>query len=364
VTQINLETATQKITEECTECGLCSEACNFLAQTGVSPLEMARRGIAMEEAYGCAQCGMCGVICPLHLNPMQMFVARRVEAISNEELDPNDFNYFLPDWEENVMKLYRSYCEVDYSKITIDLDSSTCFFPGCTLMTYSPGLTKKIYSQIQLKYGCQGMLTSCCGKPLYQMGLIDRAEKYAETIIGEVLQRGIQRLVVGCPSCYYLLRDLLKGTGVEIRTVYEMLDFKKNSPESLPQCTVHDPCPDRVEGIFSQQVRGALETFGYELVEMEGNRENALCCGSGGQISHFRPELSYNLVEGRLNQASSTGAAILASSCLSCVLNFARLPSKLSVRHVLNLLLEYDEDYTDTKNKAAQMFAQQDQVKD
>ncbi|HZK53549.1 MAG TPA: (Fe-S)-binding protein [Desulfosporosinus sp.] len=362
--QLNLETSTHKIIAECAECGLCSGACNFLAQTGVSPLEMAHRGITFEEAYGCAQCGMCEVICPLHLNPMQMFVDRRVEAVRNAELDPNDFNYFLPDCEENVMKLYRRYYEVDYSDITIDLDSRTCFFPGCTLMTYSPGLTKKIYSQIQLKYGCQGMLTSCCGKPLYQMGLIDRAEKYLETIIKEVKQRGIQRLVVSCPSCYYLLRDLLKGTGVEILTVYEMLDFKKDSPESLPQCTVHDPCPDRGEGIFAQQVRGALESFGYELVEMSNNRENTLCCGSGGQISHFRPELACNLVESRLSEASSTGAAILASSCLSCVLNFARKPSELSIRHALNLLLDYDEDYTETKNKAAQMFAEQDEVQD
>lgn len=354
--KVELRAATEKIMVDCIECGLCADACSFLSQVGSSPAEMAQRGITLEEAYSCTLCRRCESVCPEGLSPVDMFAARRTEAIATGEIDVEECSYLLPDQEENFMSIYRSYYGIDYSDIAAGDTAETCFFPGCTLMTYAPGLTREVYRRLQESCGCQGMLTDCCGKPLEQMGLLARSQKLDHRLAEQVQQKGIKRLVTACPGCYYKLREIFQPLGVKILTVYEVLDLKEGVPDLPALCTVHDSCPDRQEGIFAEQVREALRKAGYSLVEMTQNRNEAPCCGSGGQISHFRPDLAEELVQERLAAASETETRILVGYCLSCVLNFARIPSRLLIRHALNLLLGYDEDYAGIKARAAQIY--------
>ncbi len=187
-------------------------------------------------------------------------------------------------------------------------------------------------------------------------GLNRRAQLFTDSLAAKIRGRGIKRLIAACPNCYYKLREILNPLGVEISSIYEVIDFPKSRQEDLPQCTIHDSCPDRFEGIFAAQTRDALEKKGYQIVEMDHIRRDSPCCGSGGQISHFRPDLAEKLVKGRLEEAKASGAQILVSYCLSCVLNFARIESDVTVRHVMNLLLEIDEDYTGVKKRAAEIF--------
>lgn len=353
----DLQKATKIIISECRECGLCSNGCDFLGES-TSPAEIARKGITMQDAYGCALCGKCKAVCPLGLSPLAMFQARREEAIQKQELDPDEFNYFMPDYEVNVMNAYRQYYDIHYRDIEIDESSDTYFFPGCTLLTYSPKLTREIYSRLHKKMGCGGILSECCGLPLYQMGLLDRAQRYTDFLIEKINRQGIKRLITACPNCYYRLRETLKSTGIEIITVYEVLNFPINSLGDYPKCTIHDSCPDRFEGIFARQTRAALKNCGFEIVEMARILQDSPCCGSGGQISHFRPDLADKLVQDRLEEARHTGVKMLVSYCLGCVLNFARVESEFTIRHVLNLLLGVDDDYADVKKRAAEIFAE------
>jgi Fe-S oxidoreductase len=344
-----------KIMMECIGCGLCAEGCELLSEAGETPVEMAIRGIELTEAFSCFLCGRCEAACPLNLRPVEMFAARRAEAMKNGEVDPWEQGCFLPDEDDNIMALYRKFYDIDYSDLKGDKESDTAFFPGCTLLTYSPGLVREAYRHIQHKSGCQGILTNCCGKPLDQLGLSERAEKAHQSLIDALEQKNIKKLVVACPGCYYHLRELLSDR-VELVSIYEVIDIGDKSLKDAVVCTIHDSCPDRFEGIFGSQVRNALRSCGYSLVEMTCNGEDSPCCGSGGQISHFRPDLVQNLINHRLEDADSTNAEILAAYCLSCVLNLANKPSRFKVRHALNLLLDYDEDYSEIKDRVAKMF--------
>ena len=57
---------------------------------------------------------------------------------------------------------------------------------------------------------------------------------------------------------------------------------------------------------------------GIELVEMERIREYSWCCGSGGGTLEAFPEYSMETARERLEEALSTGADALATSCPWC----------------------------------------------
>lgn len=348
---------------ECVGCGECSANCMLLQEIGIDPAAIASRGATVDEAFDCSLCGLCEAVCPLNLSPAQMFAQRRTEAVANAEIDINDYRYLFPDRPVNVMSQFRKVYGIDYSDLRPVENGDTAFFPGCTMLTYSPGLTRKVYDSLGQFYPNLLFMMDCCGKPLYQLGLERRGENNREQLKEKISRLGIKRLIVACPNCYYELKKVLVDQCIELLTVYEVLKEHPricNGNVPLPgknQCTVHDSCPDRFEGIFARQVRQALQARGYQLVEMAYSQSTTICCGSGGQISHFRPDFAEQLVESRLKEAEDIGSEILVAYCHSCVLNFARIPSGIKIRHALNLLLGFEEDYTGVKNLAREMFA-------
>lgn len=346
-----------ELAEKCVECGQCAAICNFLDQSGKTPAAMAKLGVEVNEAFSCCLCGACEAVCPQRLSPKTMFARRRNTAVKGGELDIQSYRYLFPDRPNNVMSVFRRYHGIDYSDLKFDDGGGTWFFPGCTLLTYSPGLTREICRRLKQDGNCQGLWTDCCGKPLVQMGLAARAETLKDKLHEFAEKRKITRLVTACPGCYYELKQVFAAGGISIQTVYETLDFESLvKPEPL-FCTIHDACPDRFEGRFASQVRQALIRCGYSLTEMEHSKERGICCGSGGQLSHFQPELTEELVKLRLAEARLSGADVLAGYCLSCVLKFDVYRSPVPVTHALNLLLKQPEDFRSAKEKAGKMFA-------
>ncbi len=62
---------------------------------------------------------------------------------------------------------------------------------------------------------------------------------------------------------------------------------------------------------------------GVELVEMDPSREAAMCCGAGGGLKSFAPELAKRIAADRIRTAEATGARIIASSCPFCEHNLS-----------------------------------------
>ena len=331
--------------DKCIECRQCMDCCSLLTEIGQSPLEIARRGIELYEALSCSLCGACEAACPIGLSPKQLFQARRKEAIANNEIDSAEYRYLLPDRKNNVMNAYRSYYAIDYSDINSFADAETCFFPGCTLMTYSPEVTRAVYRILQDNCDCKGVWTECCGKLLSQLGLQERLSDLRRRLTDFVHEHHIKKVIVACPGCYYELRDVFQDCGITVQTVYEVIEFAKQRKINDKKYTVHDSCPDRFAGVFGNQVRNALTQSGFSIVEMDHAKMNTICCGSGGQLSHFRPDLVEKLIKLRQDEARAVKADTLLSYCMSCVLKYDNYPFEIPVTHALNLLLGLKEDY-------------------
>ena len=174
-----------------------------------------------------------------------------------------------------MMRVYRDFYGIDYSDIEVRGSTGTCFFPGCTLMTYAPELTRAVYAQLQKSCDCMGMVGECCGKPL---SLLGSAKSGSDGLIERLKKQQVRELIVACPGCYYELKDFLATADIGVRTVYEALGRTEAGLVNGKLYTVHDSCPDRFDGRFGSQVRELLQNAGFSLTEMDHNRQHTLCC--------------------------------------------------------------------------------------
>lgn len=352
----NLVKACEHIIQNCTDCQLCVGACPFLQEVGASPIEIAGRQPTAAEAYSCALCGLCEAVCPASLSVKRMFWEARNAAVRSGQIDINAYRYMFPDREYNVMSYYREARGIQYEHLNCDAECANGFFPGCVMQTYSPELVNEVYKHLKDNWGDISLITDCCGLPLEQLGLEARANSFSSRLLDKLTKLKIRNLIIACPNCYYLLKHKLANSNIKLLTVYEGL-----APAKLPQSpdqeiTIHDSCPDRHEGIFAEQARQALTLKGYTVKELPNCKEMAICCGSGGQVTHFRPDLADQLVAQRWQELEQNPASIVAAYCLGCVLNLAKVPNSKKVQHVLNLLLDVEQDFTGVKAKAKEIF--------
>lgn len=349
----------EELKNRCLRCGKCLKECTLLEEIGELPPALAARELTAPEAFGCSLCGLCEAVCPAGLAPWKLFQQRRIQAAIEQEIDLDAWRWLLPDQKKNVMRAYREFYHTQDQKEADFLSAEVVFFPGCTMLTYAPQLTRRVYQLLAEQQGCGGIWTGCCGKPLEQFGLVERKEKMEQKLLAFAREHGIKTLITACPNCYYTMRPMAEAAGIQIKTLYEMLDFPAQALAEKRSCTVHDSCPDRFDGIFARQVRQALAKSGYVLREMTHQGKTTICCGSGGQLSHFRPDRTEQLVQQRLSEAENCGADILAAYCMSCVLKFDAAGAG-SIAHVLDLLLPAGEsagEYKGAKARSAAMFA-------
>lgn len=115
--------------------------------------------------------------------------------------------------------------------------------------------------------------------------------------------------------------------------------------------TYHDNCCIGRRCECFEPPRDLLRAIpGIRLVEMERNRDNALCCGGGGGgmwlDQHITEHGGHRLSDERVRQAAATGAEILAVSCPYELSRFedsikvAGLEGRLRVMDIIELLAQ------------------------
>jgi Fe-S oxidoreductase len=82
----------------------------------------------------------------------------------------------------------------------------------------------------------------------------------------------------------------------------------------------HDPCNlGRKSGVFDTP-RELLSLVCKEVVELNPNRENGICCGGGGGLLQDSASTKKRMISGKAkaDQMKSTGLKHIAAPCLSC----------------------------------------------
>jgi len=233
-----------------------------------------------------------------------------------------------------------------------DNKADVAYFVGCVSamfpMSYGiPQSFADVLSSAGVRFTTLGSDEQCCGFPLMMAGQLKQAEELVCHNVDKMRALSVPRLVATCPSCYHMWHHTYpeiigEPLGFEVVHAVELmrnlinedkLEFGEPGREGV--VTYHDPCDlGRKGGIYEAPREILSRVPGYTFVEMQQAGEHALCCGGGGDLETFDPDLVEEVSAKRIAQAAEVNATVLVSACPQCVrtLSKAARTSKLRIR--------------------------------
>ena len=214
------------------------------------------------------------------------------------------------------------------------------YFRGCTAREKETSIADATEELLKLADVEYRVLEDekCCGSVLIRTGFIDEAqkqiEKNTELLSGELI-------LTSCAGCYKTLKQDYDDLDVIHISQFlnTLIDEKKlNFNKKDLNVTYHDSCHlGRHCNVFDEP-RHVISNVA-NLLEMQNNRENSLCCGAGGGVKSAYPEIASQMADSRISQAIETGADLLVTPCPFCKLNLK--DRGLNVLDLTEFLINY-----------------------
>ncbi|MBD3265502.1 (Fe-S)-binding protein [bacterium] len=217
----------------------------------------------------------------------------------------------------------------------------------------------RIMNTLGIDWGVLGNKEKCLGDCDRYYGEEGLFEMLIENNIELINQYEFNKLVVIDPHAYRALERFYPLYGAKYPAQHYCMFLAERLEELKPmlkhevkaKVTYHDNCCIGRRCKCYQAPRDLLTAIpGIELVEMERNYDNALCCGGGGGgmwlDGHITEHGGHRLSDERIKMAAETEADIMAVSCpyeLSRFEDSAKvvgLENKLVVRDIIELMAQ------------------------
>ena len=367
----------------CYQCERCSSGCPTVTAMRYRPAQMMRLAqFGMEDAlatdasiWRCLGCDTCTAHCPHNLSVRRLVEVMRqkvmqerylgdIASLGEDEellkgmrslgmLGERITTHYNVSGEDNASRLaWTDNLDEKPEGLVHDTEADLVYFVGCVSamfpMSYGiPQSFATVLSSAGVRFTTLGIEEECCGFPLMMAGQLKQAQALIQHNVEEMRSLGIPRLVATCPSCYhmwhYTYPEVLgEPLGFEVVHAVEVMSdlmsegrLELAEPKRTGVVTYHDPCDlGRKSGIYDAPREILSQIPGYTFVEMQQSREHALCCGGGGNLETFDPDLVQAVSAQRIAQAAEVNATVLVSACPQCVrtLSKAARANKLRIR--------------------------------
>jgi Fe-S oxidoreductase len=344
---------TQKQIDYCMECGLCTGSCPISRHLSkFSPRQIIKQAVLdpdgglvkSREIWACLSCGACNERCPAEIDFPEFISAHRQEARKAGNFPQESHHGIL----QAVAGLQTSDLKQQRTQWAHEAgafgDTGEYFyFVGCLpffdvtfrYMNLSPLENARSVLTLLNKMGIEPVISNherCCGHDALWCGDQSTFRKLAGWNLEVIKSSGAKTVLFSCPEGYVTFKKYYpKYFGKLPFDVLHMTEFLARElpdagltfqPSAAGPITYHDPCRlGRLAGIY-EPPRQLLESLpNTQLVEMERNRENALCCGTSAwmECSSYSKAIQVE----RLQEAVLTGAQTLITACPKCQIHFA-----------------------------------------
>jgi heterodisulfide reductase subunit D len=379
--------STEEEALHCVRCGLCLSVCPGYRES-LSETDSPRARVALVRAlkeglveastngysaafFRCLLCGACTFACP-----SGVAVDRILELTRGELASLGLLPEVLSDLDDRIAQYRNISAETNEGRLIWADNLPTpptglgkeraevAYFVGCVSSFFPrsykvPQSLVQIFDLARVDYALLGGVEWCCGYPMFIDGELDRARELIRHNVEAVRGMGAKKVVTTCPSCFHFWKhsypaalrvEGMEDLGLEIQHSTEFLaDLMETGNLQLRQLrqnvTYHDPCDlGRKGGVIEAPRRVLAQIPGLRLVEMTENRESSHCCGGGGNLESFAPEMSQAVARNRIRQAAEVGAGTLVSACQQCertLANAARAERlRMRVKDITEIVLE------------------------
>ncbi len=341
----------------CYYCLKCTAGCPSAPAMPYGPAQMVRmvqlglRDALLESPsiWFCLHCETCGARCPNEISIAGLTQALRQMAMEEkgDSLQGDAGIQALRTLGENIIGSHNISAEdndqrlmwsENLERVPEGLErkkgARTLYFVGCVSsffpMTYViPQAFVQILEAAGEDFTALGGEEWCCAYPLIMAGMGSQAGETVRHNVAQVRSLGVQRVVTTCPACYHMWKHfypqiLEEELGIDVvhstQVLAELLDEGRLKLKATPRvATYHDPCDLGRKNDLYDAPRRVLESFPeLSFNEMSDNRRDALCCGGGGNVETFNPELVGELSQRRFKQALDTDAEVIVSACPQC----------------------------------------------
>lgn len=317
--------------------------------------------------YSCTACKNCEVKCPLRFNVdiLNMIIAAKSEMVERGTI-PSSAKEFL----ENVQRQGNPYGNsrakrgewMEGTAIEQYKGQDFLYYVGCvgsydTRAQDTARTLGKVMQKAGVSFGVLGNDENCDGNEVHTLGEEALFEMLAEENTAKFKALGVRRIVTLSPHSYNAMKnDYPRFDGNFDVLHYTQLLQQLINDDKLDvtggfnaKVTYHDPC---FLGRWNQEYeapRAILSAIpGVEVVEMERNRDSALCCGGGGGNFYidFLGGSENSPSRLRVREAYETGANILAAACPNCMtmledaVKAEGLEEKLAVKDIAEIVGE------------------------
>ena len=242
--------------------------------------------------------------------------------------------------------------------------ATVALFLGCVADAMYPGTTAATARVLQHN-GCEVHIPReqvCCGAIHYHSGVEGPALDFARTNMRVFEPAKYDAIIVNAAGCGAMMkdydhilpaadRDAAKRFKEKVRDISQFLmELGPVRPAHAVarRVTYHDACHlCHAQGVRNQprQLLGMIP--GLELVPLE---ESEICCGAAGTYNLTQPEMSERLGRRKMDRIAKTGAEVVATGNIGCILQIARKVKErnapIEVVHPIDLL---DQAYRGTR---------------
>ncbi len=378
----------------CTRCGVCREICPTYQDSkkfGLIPAEKLRftkdrilqksllrrifgpkpvqpKVLAQKanDIYGCTLCGACTQVCPHHID-IQSFWSTLRQIVNESGYTPESVGVISKNLkiENDPYGAGADLREFWIDSADLDNDpfkdeANVVYFAGCTstIKTQNemiPISIAKILDWVGEDWTILGENEICCGAPALMCGEQKTTVELIQANIKMIGEKRATILVTGCAGCYRMFKYeypqfINKNLSFKVFHAVELFsqyieEGKIKLESSDLKITYHDPCELARLGGVVKEPREILKKITRNFIELPKSNTNSGCCGGGGLLQAFDPEMVLNIASQRVRQAEEIGADILTSACPACEMALKNavqhLKGKIEVIDIIELLARH-----------------------